>query len=398
MAWTRINHFKSLVDINDEYNDPETLKPPTKSTHFNEWMETFEEHLREVRGVRKIPLSYVIRPETVPGTIIAFPANHDLPYSSNYNSFQDELIARATHDHPTFQTDNEAVYHIIMSALNDTMYATSIKRHRSRKNGRGAYLDLVLHHLGTTKWNDLAAASDKRATTLVWNGRSHRYTIDKHINNLRSCHNDLLRCSDHIEYAIPTEPQRVERLIHSIQTSDANIISCLTTIKSSNDPVTGLYTDFERAADFILRIAPKSSKNPRDLNISGIQQDYDNIDKPMTKGPKTGVDLRYHTVKEYRKLSDEEKQELRELRPPNDDSKGRVKQGKKKGGNFKKKRNNKHTGYTRKLERRIAALEKETQNDDTGIQKDDDDQSRHGKNSGSSKTNPALVPPTQRRH
>ena len=316
MTWQRINHFETLIQIEKEYKEPDSLTNPSGAGKFMEWIDSLEGHLRELRGVRNIPLSYVIRESVNPGAVQPYGATYNLPYGSKYSSFQEEMIERATHNHPTYATDNEHVYHVISTALADTPYLSSIKRHRNTKDGRGAYLDLVLHHLGSNKWNSIASNSDKRSTTLTWNGRLHRYTLARHINNLRSCHNDLIRCNDHIEYAIPTETQRVERLLASIQSSDPSILSALTTIKSSKDATTGLYTDFERAADFLLTVAPKMAKGVREHQIAGVQQDYDNIEKPMNRGPRTGVELRYHTQKEYKKLSAEEKDELRELRPP----------------------------------------------------------------------------------
>lgn len=368
MAWTRINHFETLMQIEEEYKEPDALATPSSGGKFMEWIDSLESHLRELRGVRKVPLSYVIRDTVDPGVAPGYAAGYDLPYGDEYSSFQEEMIGRATHDHPTYSTDNEQVYHVIATALADTPYLSSIKRHRSNKDGRGAYLDLVLHHLGSNKWNSIASNSDKRSTTLTWNGRSHRYTLARHINSLRSCHNDLIRCNDHIEYAIPTETQRVERLLASIQSNDPSILSAVTTIKSSKDDRTGLYTDFERAADFLLTVAPKMAKGVRDHQISGVQQDYDSIEKPMNRGPRTGVELRYHTQSEYRNLSAEEKDELRELRPPRSGS-GHNKR-KKGESNVENKTDGQRVGnrpgrnqvrkYKRankKLESRIAALE-----------------------------------------
>ena len=256
MAWTRINHFETLMQIEREYKEPDSLVAPSSGGKFMEWIDSLEGYLRELRGVRKVPLSYVIRDVVNPVALPGYAATYNLPYGAEYLSFQEEMIDRTTHDHPTYATDNEHVYHVISTALADTPYLSSIKRHRNSKDGRGAYLDLVLHHLGSNKGNSIASNSDKRSTTLTWNGRSHRYTLAKHINNLRSCHNDLIRCNDHIEYAIPTETQRVERLLASIQSNDHSILSAVTTIKSSKDERTGLYTDFERAADFLLTVAP----------------------------------------------------------------------------------------------------------------------------------------------
>ena len=160
----------------------------------------------------------------------------------------------------------------------------------------------------------------------------------------------------------------MERLLASIQSNDPSILSAVTTIKSSKDERTGLYTDFERAADFLLTVAPKVAKGLRDHQIAGVQQDYDNIEKPMNRGPKTGVELRYHTQKEYKKLSTEERDELRELRPPkkrtgqNKRKKVEVSgdgnlEGSKAGPRPNRNQVRKYKRANKKLETRIAALE-----------------------------------------
>lgn len=358
MRWTRIKQFKALINIQKDYSEPDTIEPPTKNSKIVEWTEQLEEYLTKVRGVRKIPLSYLIRENVDPGDIQAFAADYDKPYSAMYKSFQEEMIARATHTDPTYATDNETLYNIISTALADTPFVTSIKKHRSAKDGRKAYQDLVIHHSGSSKWTELAAESDKKATTAVWNGRSARYTLATHINNLRSYHNDLLRANDHVKYGIPSETQRVDRLLTSIQTNEPTILAGITTVKSSTDANTGLYTDFERAADFILRVAPKSKT--KDHNVSGVQQDFDNVDKAVSKGPKTGVELRYHTRKEFRELSKEEKDELLEIRgppgnPPSGKGGGKRRGDQSKGNNALKKMKK----ANKKKDRTIASLKSE---------------------------------------
>ena len=148
MEWTRIKHFKDLIAINKEYSEPEAIGPPAKNSKIVEWTESLEEYLSSVGGIRKVPLSYLIRENVDPGAALAWPNNHNMPYSHTYSSFNEEMIARATHTHATYATDNEKLYQM-------TPFMTSIKRHRSAKDGRRAFQDLVTHHSGTTKWNEL---------------------------------------------------------------------------------------------------------------------------------------------------------------------------------------------------------------------------------------------------
>jgi len=78
-------------------------------------------------------------------------ASSNLPYVAKYDSFREEMIARPSHDHPTYSADNEYVFTIINEALADTIYATSIKPHNHKKNGRAAYKSLVSHNCGNSK-------------------------------------------------------------------------------------------------------------------------------------------------------------------------------------------------------------------------------------------------------
>ena len=173
MSWYRIRHFLDLNAIKEEYSSPEQIATVTKKLNIMKWEELLEEHVRKVRGVQKIPLSYLIRTSHVAAPVRLFPAGYHLLYGSDYDSFHDEMIACASHTHPTYKADNEILFHIINTALADTEYATSIKRHIRTKDGRGAYLDIFLHHQGSNKWKATAELADKKLTTMRWNGRSH---------------------------------------------------------------------------------------------------------------------------------------------------------------------------------------------------------------------------------
>ena len=144
MQWERIKNFRDYIAILSEYNDPDTISPPIKNSKIVEWTESLEEYLSTVRGVRKVPLSYLIREDVNPGNVQALPAARVMPYSPMYRSFQEESIQRATHDHPTYATDNESLYQIISTALKDTPFMTSIKRHRAARDGRGAMFLVII--------------------------------------------------------------------------------------------------------------------------------------------------------------------------------------------------------------------------------------------------------------
>ena len=314
MAWERIRHFNDLKSIEDEYSNPDQIATVTKKLNIMKWVELLEEHVRKVRGVRKIPLSYLIRTAHVAAPVTAFPNGYNLPYGNEYDSFHDEMIECASHTHPTYKADNETLFHIINTALADTEYAASIKRHIRAKDGRGAYLDICLHHQGSNKWKATAELADKKLTTMRWNGRSHRYTLAIHIANARTYHNDLLRASQYVPVDVPTEPTRVTRLLNSIDTRDQFLISAIVEVKG-DDGVNGKANDFELAADYLLKMLPTRSRdNVPSYQVSALEFEFDHESDIPTKGPGTGVDVRYHTKDEYNELTQDEKEELAAIR------------------------------------------------------------------------------------
>ena len=68
------------------------------------------------------------------------PLDTDMPHSTIHGSFEEDLIARALHDHPLFKDNNAEVYYDLKMALRGTNYLASIKPFQRSKDGRGAFL------------------------------------------------------------------------------------------------------------------------------------------------------------------------------------------------------------------------------------------------------------------
>ena len=201
-----------------------------------------------------------------------------------------------------------------LASPDSNKYAASIKRHIRTKDGRGAYLDICLHHQGSNKWKATAELADKKLTTMRWNGRSHRYTLAMHIANARTYHNDLLRASQYVAVDVPTDPTRVTRLLNIIETRDQLLISAIVEVEGDEGP-NGIANDFELAADYLLRMLPtKSRDNVPSYQVSALEFEFQSEADIPTKGPSTGVDVRYHTKEEYTDLSPDEKEELAAIR------------------------------------------------------------------------------------
>ena len=134
---------------------------------------------------------------------------------------------------------------------------TSITRHQRRRDGRGAYLDLVIHNMGPAKWEKTVELAEGVLSNRIWNGRNSRYPLRIHISRHREAYNDLVRASHQINYSPPNEASRVRYLLNSIQTADPTICSAKTAIQAN--PLKK--NDFEEAADFLLITAPPPKLN-----------------------------------------------------------------------------------------------------------------------------------------
>ena len=124
----------------------------------------------------------------------------------------------------------------------------------------------------------------------------------------------MVRSEDYIGYHPPNEYTRGQRLLKSIESTDIRIVSAITTIFGD----TVKRGNFEQAADFILIAAPirKNGTSDNEYRISAVNGELSN-DNKQTSGYKgfkkvdkgsSGVELRYYSFKEYKKLSEDQRE------------------------------------------------------------------------------------------
>ena len=73
-------------------------------------------------------------------SVTVTPENGSDP-NTNYDPLQitSHTIARASHSHPLYKSDNASVFGAIESAARGSIYSTTIKPFARKKDGRGAY-------------------------------------------------------------------------------------------------------------------------------------------------------------------------------------------------------------------------------------------------------------------
>ena len=163
-----------------------------------------------------------------------------------------------------------------------------------------------------------------------WDGTTTT-TIQEHIERCRKSYVDWETASLHVPDQVLFKQTIVQSLLDSMDgCTDPKVCTILAAI--SNEAL-GIINSFEDDVAHLLPDCPvptKVSKKRKGEQISGIGGGL----KGGT-GPKTGVELRYYKPTEYKTLSMEEKDELRELRPESKVSKGnnKNKKGKSDGKN-----------------------------------------------------------------
>ena len=317
MQWNPIGkkfqqHWKALEDRKKD-DTPDTPKI-TKSLPIIKWTEAFADHLSRVCGARTIPLSYVIRQhDIVPAA--APPLINREPYSEEHGSVEDELVACASHNHPLFRDDNAQVYYLIEEATRSTAYAASIKPFQRRKDGRGSWNALIQQYAGDDKWRLELKRQDDLLHNRKWRGQNN-YSLERFIAQHRNAYVSMSQCADHVAYQLPNELTRVTFLLDAIECNDAPLQAAMALVRNDTGPG-GKMNDFESTASFLVPHCPVARKRadatPGKRTAAEISATSGNA-TPKSGIGKTGVHLRFHTTKEYKELTPEQKQELREYR------------------------------------------------------------------------------------
>jgi hypothetical protein len=401
IQWTSVmRNFETQWKALKAKKDDDTPDVPkiTRSLPVIKWTEAFQDFLCRVIGTRTVPLSYVIRPEAdVPAA--APPLAPNQPHSAEHGSVEDELVARASHDHALFRDDNASVYHYLEEATRATSYAASIKPFQRRKDGRGAWLAIVSQYAGVDKWEAEIKKQEKLLHTRVWKGQSNM-SLEQFVSQHRNAFVSMQQCASHVEYQLPNEHSRVGFLLEALQCADPGLQAAMASVRTDNGP-DGMRNNFESAVAHLLPYDPVAKKRAqgtkRDQTLisdttAGVADVADAAAKKPSIG-KTGVHLRFHTKEEYAKLTPAQKSELYEWRGAHPDER----RPGKKGSKGKRQRGNLSSLVSKKIKEEIAKQAGEQREQEDGeayimslIQKAMSD--RPGASVSASSSNPATTP------
>ena len=143
-----LKQHKSLVENHEELDSLETI---SKTFTVMKFLDQLPIYLRNSHGVSKVSLAYVIRNAIYPPTPLpTLRANK--PWGITHSNLMEELITCTPHTGPSYEANNSRVFSILSKALTWISAMPSIAQFQRARNGRSTYLDLVMHHMGLSKW------------------------------------------------------------------------------------------------------------------------------------------------------------------------------------------------------------------------------------------------------
>ena len=351
-----LSTFKIEYDAYKALKDEDEPKVPKLNDRDSDrkvirWAPIFSDYLSRCFGSRG-PLLYVIREDSAVPTEATDPLGANSYFGAS-GSLQAELIARLPHTGPIYRQDNSSVYLKIEESVRGTSVESTLKSFSRTKDGRGAYLALISNHADATKYRNISKKRMNFLQNLKWNGRS--YPLETHVSNHRLAYDDLRDCSTHVTVTVPNPEQRVEYLIDSITCSDNTLQAAIGLIRANTN---NMRSNFEDAASSLIEVDPYRRSSRANQNSSGRNANISAIDFGAGRG-ESGVDLRWHPPADFKKLPDEQKDELTEWlnntpegKKEKADAKRKRKRNDKDNGDPKKTKNN-NNAWKKKLKAKM---------------------------------------------
>ena len=203
--------------------------------HFGEWMITNT-------GTQGAPYSYVIRADATPAAPIP-PLLADHPFSEEHGSVEQELIARCTHIHPAFKTDNNTVFDVLERSLRNTQFYATVRPHSRKKDGRAAWASIKAQYLGEDKWRQELKECEDILNNRIWKGTSHM-TLETFINLLRSAYARMWAAAEHTPFQLPDGMRQVERLLQNIHCNDPELRAAIAHVRTQTGPEGAMFCSF----------------------------------------------------------------------------------------------------------------------------------------------------------
>ena len=289
--------WKAICEAADREVD---LKLPvlSKNNPPLKWCDLMKHYLHANYGLRYILLDYIIRDNAQVPTEADDPLLNIEPFGAS-ESVLAELVKRASHTHPLYKQDNEEVYRLLEQAARNSSYISTVKTFDRRKDGRGAWEALKQAHISDDKWDTICRENSKWMITSKWNGK--KFGLESFISTHRMKYEQMKEAAVNIRFQLPDGHTRVGYILEAIETDSPQLHAAMAQVEADAE----VCIDFEKAAGILIPKCPfaknEASKQQKTVtfNVScaeGTEGSSKKSDSNNGRGPKTGVDLCWHTL------------------------------------------------------------------------------------------------------
>lgn len=271
------------------------------------WKRKFETYLTQKRGEMDIPLAYVIR-EDVDAANAA----------ETFTSDIERMIAVTPHTGAEYAEDNGQVFDVLQQALSSHSAYVYITRFQTARNGRAAWQSLCLHNDGPAQLNKLSTTAKNTLKTARFKGNSARFSFEKYIQKHIEAH-EILRSPEINEPE--SEKNKVGYFLDGISDSRLTVSICVV----ESNPI--YLNDFNACHAFLSSVLCKAQQRAKTTEHQGRNVSSTSTTKSKSaykgkggggKGRDNGKKKRgghgYITPEDWKKLSEDEKQKIRDDR------------------------------------------------------------------------------------
>jgi hypothetical protein len=229
--WPVIKNFVEQWEALMEKKKATIGDPPrlSKDKIVHKWLEQFSQYLGDKIGARNAPFTYLTRPDSLPPAILAARAATQ-PYSTDYESIEQELKFRVEHDHTLGKSDNNALFQMLDRSTSGHDVGATIAPFRRTQDGRGAILAIKGQHAGRHVWDKLVKDANIVLQTRTWTGTTS-ITLSQHTSGQRKAYIQLTEAAMHAPADVPNNRQRVTYLLDSMKTENPKVLAGIAAIE-----------------------------------------------------------------------------------------------------------------------------------------------------------------------
>lgn len=179
--------LQSVYQLKDVDESEDDLALPDKFNRIDTArvvLENLDDYLLRKKSETGVPLAYVVR------QIVALPAvAEDVGFG--LPSFIEEMVRRAPHGTPQYQTDNVLVWNVIRHVAHGGPAWNWVSRFARTSDGREAYLAFKAHYLGQSYQERIRAIADSKIENAFFDGKNRNFTFENYCGLLNNAFTDI---------------------------------------------------------------------------------------------------------------------------------------------------------------------------------------------------------------